>query len=160
MREEIYRRLAVLLIAGALGACASPSAKVTLLDPARAYAPTQNVEILLDAPTRAHTKIALIEVQGTVGGTESQLLEQARRQARALGADAIVRLEVTTVYREPVKVYRPWYADPFYWRYTYGYRPPDFYPHLDGPYSMNDYRWIAGGNVQTLKAVAIRYGGA
>lgn len=150
------------LLAAALGGCASVATQVTLLDPAQKFTPTQNVVILLELPSRPHIKLALIEAQGTTGGGEAELLEDARKKAQALGADAIVRMEVTAVYHEPVKVYDPWYGDPFYWRHRYPYRPFFYYPypygpHPYGPYPYGDYRWIGGGSVQTLKAVAIRY---
>ena len=128
-----------------------------MLDPAQSFAPTPSAAILIDTPTRPHNKIALIEIQGKVGGTESELLEEARRRAQALGADAVVRLEVTKVRHEPAKVYDPWYGDPFYWRHPYKFRPPYFYPYLYGMHPVSDYRWVGGGEVQTLKALAIRY---
>lgn len=127
-----------------------------MLDPAHQYAPTQNVAILLESPPQPHSKIALIEARGTVGGGEAELFEDARRKAQALGADAIVRLEVISVYQPPVRVYDPWYGNPFYSRYGYGYgygyRPSYFYPNYFGAYQL-----VGGGNVQTLKAVAIKY---
>ncbi len=67
-------------------------------------------------------KIALIEAQGIVGGSEAALLEEARKRGAALGADAIVRQEVTAFYQPPVLVYDPAYANMFYPRYRYPYR--------------------------------------
>ena len=158
--RPLLARLAIALTIAALAGCASVATQVTLLDPARQYAPTQNVAILFDFPPQPYVKIALIEAQGTVGGSESELLEDARKKAQALGADAVVRLEVISVYQPPVRVYDPWYGDPFYWRYRYPYRSPYLYPYAYGPYPYGEYRWIGGGNVQTLKAVAIKYAAA
>ena len=152
-RLGLWCALLVLAISG----CASVVTQVTVLDPAQKFAPTQNVAILTEFPARSHVKVALIEAQGTVGGSEGELLEEARKKAQALGADAIVRVEVNTVYQEPVRVYDPWYGDPFYWQPHYAQRPFYFYPHGYGPYPYYPYRWIGGGNVQTLKAMAIRY---
>ncbi len=151
--------LGLALLGAALAGCASVATQVTLLDPARHYEPTQNVAILLDFPPQPHVKIALIEAQGTVGGSEAELLEDARKKAQALGADAVVRLEVISVYQPPARAYDPWYGNPFYsrYRYPYAYRSLYMNPYAFGPYPYNDYRWVGGGNVQTLKAVAIKY---
>ena len=146
----------MLVIAVLLG-CAAATTQVTLFDPARQYSPTQNVVILLDYPEAPHVKIALIEAQGTIGGTESELLEAARKKAQALGADAIVKVELTAVYQPPLHVYDPWYGDPFFLRYGLPYRPYFLYPYAFPMYPYSDYREVGGGNVQTLKAVAIKY---
>ena len=151
---------AVVLIIAALAGCASVATQVTLLDPALKYAPTQNVAILLDYPPEPHVKIALIEAQGMAGGSEAELLEDARKKAQALGADAIVRLEVHSVYQPPTRIYDPWFDYPIYSRNRYPYRPFSMFPYAYGPFPFphNEYRWVGGGNVQTLKAVAIKYG--
>ena len=128
-----------------------------MLDPAQQYAPTQSVAVLLKLPPQPYTKIALIEAQGMMGGSEAELYEEARRKAQALGAGAIVRLEVTSVYQPPVRVYDPWYGNPFYPDYRYGYRPFGYYPFAYGPFPYSEYRWVPGGDVKTLKAVAIKY---
>ena len=155
--RQLLTALPTALLIAALAGCASVATHVTLLDPARQYAPTQNVVLLLDYPSRPHVKIALIEAQGMPGGSEAELLEDARKKAQALGADAVVRLEVTSVYQPPIRVYDPWYGDPFYSRYLYPDRLLFRYPYFYGPYPYGDYHWIGGGNVQTLKAVAIKY---
>ena len=155
------RKLSLLfvLIAAVIAGCASVSTQVTQFDPALKYPPTQNAAILLDYPTQPHVKIALIEVEGMAGGSEAELLEQARKKAQELGADAIVRLEVTSVYQPPLPVYDTWFNYPFYPRYRFSYRPFPIYPYAYTPFPFprDDYRWAAGGNVQTLKAVAVRY---
>src|SRR5688500_2644683 len=93
------------LLALAMSGCASVATQVTVLDPTQKFAPTQNVAILTEFPARPHVKVALIEAQGTPGGSEGELLEDARKKAQALGADAIVRMEVSSVYQEPMRVY-------------------------------------------------------
>ena len=154
--------LAITLVAAAVVGCASVDTRVTVLDPAQQYAPSQNAVILLDYPSQPYVRIALIESQGTIGGSETELLEDARRKAQALGADAIVRLEVISTYQPPLQVYDPWYGKPFYPRYRYGYAywPPYMGPYPHGPYAYSDYRWVGGGNWQMLKAVAIKYAAA
>ena len=162
MRLTDKLRLACTLVVAALAGCASVTTRITVLEPAQQYAPTQNVAVLLEPPVQPHSKIALIEAQGTVGGGEAELFEEARRKAQALGADAIVRLEVISVYQPPVQVYDPWYGNPFYPRYRnpyrpFGYSPFAYSPFAYGPFPYSEYRWVAGGDVKTLKAVAIKY---
>ncbi len=145
------------LTAAVLAGCASVSTQVTILDPARKFAPTENVVILLDYPAQPHVKIALIEAHGGIGGSEADLLQEARKRAQALGADAVVRMEVNSVYQPPVRVYDPAYAHLFYSRYRYPYRSFYYPSYPFSPYPFDDYRWVGGGTVQTLKAVAIRF---
>ena len=158
--HPLLSALVTALLIAVLAGCASVATHVTPFDPARQYAPTQNVVLLLDYPPQPHVKIALIEAHGMPGGSEAELLEAARKKAEALGADAVVRLEVTSAYQPPVRVYDPWYGDPFYSRYFYPDRLLFRYPYFYGPYPYGDYHWIGGGNVQTLKAVAIKYAAA
>jgi hypothetical protein len=157
MRLPANLAFALALLAATLAGCASVATTVTLLDPAQKFAPTERVAILLEYPPQPHVKVAMIEARGMAGGSEAELLEDARRKAQAIGADAVVRLEVTAIYQPPVRVYDPWYGNPFYSRYRYPYGPFGYYPFAYGPYPYSDYRWVGGGEVQTLKAVAIRY---
>ena len=135
-----------LLVSG----CALVSTHVVQLDPSRTYSPTQNVEVLLEKPKRPYAEIALIESRGELGVGEAELLNSAREKAKAVGADAIVRIDVEHLYHPPVAVYDPW-ADPFYWRWS-RYRPFPPFAHRWGTY-----RVIGGGYTQTLKALAIKY---
>ena len=148
--------LILALTATAFAGCASVTTEITVLDPAHKFAPTEYVMLLLDYPPKPYVKIALIEAQGIVGGSEAALLEEARKRGAALGADAIVRQEVTAFYQPPVLVYDPAYANMFYPRYRYPYRS-FYYPYAYAPFPYDGYRWIGGGEVQTLKAVAIRF---
>lgn len=140
-------RLLTASITLALAACASVSTHVVELKPAQKYPPTQYVEVLLEKPTRPHVEIALLESHG---GSEAEMLNDARQKAGALGADALVKLETERRFHDPVAVYDPWY-DPFYWGY---YRHPAFGPfiHPWGPYRM-----VGGGYSYVLKALAVKY---
>ena len=142
-------RFVSLLSALMLCACATVQTRVVTLNPAVKLPPTQNVEVLLQKPTRAHAEIALLESRGD---SEAQLLNDAREKARELGADAIVKVETERIYHEPVAVYDPWY-DPFYWGY-YRYRPFPAFPAPWGPY-----RVVGGGYSYVLKTLAIKYSG-
>lgn len=150
-------KLLSVLAAATLAGCASVATEVTLFDPAQKFGPTEHAVILLEYPKQPHVKIALIEAQGSLGGSEAAVLEEARKRAQALGADAVVRLEVQEIYQPPVRVYDPAYPSMFSSRYRYPYR--SFYgpPYAFAPYPYDSYRWIGGGNVQSLKAVAIKF---
>jgi hypothetical protein len=131
----------------ALTACATVSTEIVELKPAQKYPPTQSVEVLLEKPTRPHVEIALIESRG---GSEATMLNDAREKARALGADALVKLETERLYHQPIAVYDPWY-DPFYW----GFHPHSAFapfPHPWGPY-----RVVGGGYSYVLKTLAVKY---
>ena len=130
-----------------LGACASVSTQVVRLDPAAQFAPTSSVEVLLQKPTRPHVEIALLESRGT---SEAAMLNDAREKAAALGANAIVRIEVERIYHPPVAVYDPW-IDPLWYGY-HPYRPFGIYPHPWGAY-----RVVGGGYSYVMKSTAIRY---
>jgi hypothetical protein len=171
MRDvHIFMRLSAfvsmfVVAAALLAGCATVSTSVTLLDPTQKLPPSPHASILFEYPPQPYVKIALVEVTGRVGGTEAELLEEVRKRAAGLGADAAVRLEVTSVHQPPALVYDPLFADPFYWRSRYpyrayyGYPPYAFPPYAFPPYASSQYRWVGGGDVQTLKAVAIRFTG-
>ena len=147
MRLHAWIALCAALV---LSACAGVSTHVVQLDPSRTYAPTQNVEVLLEKPKRPYVDIALLESRGEVGVTEAELLNHAREKARTIGADAIVRVESDRVYHPPVAVYEPW-PDPFYWHW-YRHRAIPLHPHPWGTY-----RVIGGGYTHTVKTLAIKY---
>jgi hypothetical protein len=139
--------LLTISIALLVSACSTVSTKIVELDPARKYAPTQSVEVLLQKPERPHAEIALIESSGT---SEADMLNDAREKARALGADAILKLDTERMYHPPVAVYDPWY-DPYYW----GYFRPRFYPPYYHPWGA--YQVVGGYYSYAMKAVAIKY---
>lgn len=144
-------RTLLFLLLLALGACASVKTQVVPLGPMQHYPPTQSVEVFLQKPSRPHTEIALVESQGEVGASEADLLNDARDKAKALGADAIVKLETQRIYHPPVAIYDPWY-DPLFYGY-YRYRPFPPFPH---PWA-SPYRMVGGGYSYILKALAIKY---
>jgi hypothetical protein len=120
---------------------------VVELDPGKKYPPTQRVEVLLQKPTRPYVEIALLE---SSGGSEADMLNDAREKARELGADAVLRLDSERVYNPPMAVYDPWY-DPYYWGY---YRSP-FYPPPYHPWGA--YQVVGGYFSYTMKSVAIKF---
>ena len=153
-----FPAFALALAAAVLAGCASVATDVTVFDETRKFTPTGNVVILLEYPPQPYVKIALIEARGTLGGNEAELFEEARKRARALGADAVVRIEVDALYQPPVRVYDPTYGYPYFSRYRYPYRSFYYPTYPYAFYPFDNYRWVGGGTVQTLKAVAIKYG--
>jgi hypothetical protein len=96
--------LAVLLLAG-LGACA-PATRLVVLDPTpRPARAAEEVEVLRAVPERAHEVIAEWRSEKeSVFDERRTLRNRARRQAAALGADAIVvtfREEIGSPVRAP-----------------------------------------------------------
>jgi hypothetical protein len=141
----IVATVAALLIGG----CATVSTEIVTLEPGLQLAPSQSVEILLEKPQRPYREIALLESRGMVGDGEAALWHDAREKAQALGADALIRLEVDKTVQLPVILYDPFFS-PFYSSY---YPHRYFYP----PY-FTEYRLIPGGPAYTLKTLAIKYG--
>jgi len=107
------RRWVALLAATLVVACAAPQPEVVRTG-AQVYAPTTDVDLLEQAPTRAYTEIGVIDVPGEPGALRAQVLAQIRDKARQLGADAVIltdqsrrapttqRLNPTTGYYETV----------------------------------------------------------
>jgi len=142
------RHIVLASLALLIGACATVSTRVVPLAADAKFAPTQHVDILFEKPQRAHREIALLESRGMTGDTEVQLWEDAREKARALGADALVRLELERTYHPPIVYYDPFLSPYYPWLYPHAH----FYP---GPFP--DYRVIPGGIEYTLKTMAIKY---
>jgi hypothetical protein len=133
-----------LLMAG----CATVSTEIVPLSPGLKFAPTASVDILLEKPQRPYREIALLESRGMVGDSEAQLWQDAREKAQALGADALIRVEVHKTMVPPVAVYDP-FLTPYYSPF---YPTPYFFP-----YPFPEYRVFPGGVAYTLKTVAIKY---
>lgn len=151
LAHRVFCSLVLASIALLVTACATVSTHVVPLTADLKLPPTQHVDILLEKPSRPYREIALLESRGMVGDAEAQLWEDARAKAQALGADALIRLEVERTYHPPVVYYDP-FLSPYY---------PWFYPHAHfypGPFP--EYRVIPGGIEYTLKTMAIKYADA
>ena len=107
------RRWVAFLAAALLAACAAPQTEVVRTG-TQVYAPTTDVDLLEQAPSRAYTEIGVIDAPGEAGALRAQVLAQVRDKARQLGADAVIltdqsrrapttqRLNPTTGYYETV----------------------------------------------------------
>lgn len=156
---NLFRRFVLLGASLLIGGCASVATEIVRLNPAQAYAPTQHVEVLLARPGRPHVDIALIESRG---GSEAELLNDARAKARELGADAIVRLDTERHLRPPVVLYDPWLHEPFPgspWGHRLGL-PWGPWGHGAYGYPWGPHTYVPGGVHYVLKAMAIKYAGS
>ena len=147
-------RLILAILVATLAGCAATTS-IVLLDPSKSYPASTSVEILLKPPERAYVEIAKLESRGLIGEPEPPLLEDARASAAAIGADAILVVETTSVYQPPVIMYEPWppylpwYRDRWYGYRYWDYAPP--YPYLIEPMTL------PGGMVYTVRSIAIKY---
>jgi hypothetical protein len=128
---------------------------MVLLDPAKKYAPSDSVQILLKPPAKPYVEIAKLESTGMIGEPEPTVIEDARKRAREIGADALIVVDSSSVYQPPVLVYDPWppylpwYQDRWH-RYHFGLYPPPYAYGLAPPP-------LPGGNVHTVRSIAIRF---
>jgi hypothetical protein len=84
------RRVVLLSLLSLAAGCATPRPEI--LSKTETFAPTAEVEILLEEPKRAHTTFALLEDRG--GGKPEEINERFAALGREIGADAIVITEV------------------------------------------------------------------
>jgi len=61
-----------------------------MLDGSPQYAPSSKVEVFFDPPNRPYKKIALIEGSGGLNVSHVRVIEDMKRKAQDLGADAII----------------------------------------------------------------------
>ncbi len=148
------RCVLALLFTALLAGCGTTTS-VVMLDPARQYAPTGSVVILLKPPDKPYVEIAKLESRGVPGEPETSVLEDARERARQLGADAIIVQDSGAVYQPPLVMYDPWppylpwYHDRWY-GYPYWHYPS---PYLFGPQTHT----LPGGYAYTVRSIAIKF---
>ncbi len=78
--------LAVWLLSG----CVQSS--VTLVEPPRTYPATASLEILREKPARAYKNIAIVRAIGMPSATDTELCGVLQKEAKSVGADAILLL--------------------------------------------------------------------
>ena len=86
--------------------CAQTS--VLLMDESKKFAPSDDVKILEQAPSVQYMTIAILETRGSAGQSITYLLNQARKEARKIGADAILPIEERQEYQPQGLFYNPW----------------------------------------------------
>jgi hypothetical protein len=80
-----------------LGGCAATSTVQVHRIAAQQFAPTSTVSVLSGAPRRAYVEIATLRVEGAPGDSAAQLLALLQARAAALGADALIVSNRSTV---------------------------------------------------------------
>ena len=102
-----FRLLFFIFITSLLIGCAS--ADVMLTDPSQEYPPTNSVQLLFEEPNKEYKVIAIIEGNGTQYNNETQVIKAIRKEARKIGAHAIIPLSTdkeyvpTTTHANPVQ---------------------------------------------------------
>lgn len=117
--------LIVLMLAG----CAAMT-DVTLMNTAKTYAPTTEVELLFEEPTRPFEVIAILDSRGNAGVSEMVVLNNMRDKAKQIGADALLPTGRSQIQHQQGVLYNPW---------------------------LGGYQTIGGGTSSTLRGVAIKY---
>jgi len=98
--------MSILILGFFFSACASTTS--VLLDDSYQYAPSVIVRILETPPSQPYRVIAQLETTGPAGESIPSLLENMRNEARQLGADAIIPVELTSKDIQPGLIYNPW----------------------------------------------------
>jgi hypothetical protein len=98
-----------------------------MLDESDKFAPSQSVRIMQDV-NEPFKVIAQLETKGTVGQGIPSLLEDMRKKAKEIGADAIIPTEESKEKVQQGIIYNPW---------------------------LGGYQTIGGGNQPVVKALAI-----
>jgi hypothetical protein len=65
---------------------------VTLVEPSRTYPATTSLEILREKPARPHRTIAVVRATGLPSATNAELCGVLQKEAKSIGADAILLL--------------------------------------------------------------------
>lgn len=118
----------IVIAAFILSGCATTSA--VMLESGVTYPPTQNVEILTQAPTRPFKQIALLEARGPVNTPITDLLESMKQKAAAIGADAVIPTQDASTRQQQGLIYNPW---------------------------LRGYQTVGGGTLPVIRGVAIKY---
>jgi len=103
---KTIKQILPLFIAFYITGCASTS--VVILDEADKYAPSTSVQILENIPDESFKAIARLETRGAVGQGIPKLLEDMRKKAKEIGADAIIPTEEGKEKVEQGIIYNPW----------------------------------------------------
>jgi hypothetical protein len=127
-RKMTRARIALLLVPLVLAGCATTSA--VMLESGVTYPPTQNVQIITQAPTRPFKQIAMLEARGPVNTPVTDLLESMRQKAAAIGADAVIPTQDASTHQQQGLMYNPW---------------------------LGGYQTIGGGTIPVIRGVAIKF---
>jgi hypothetical protein len=124
------RRIGLLLglLALVLTGCATTSA--VMMDSAKVYPATTDVQILQQVPDKPYTQIAVLESRGAVGTSLPDLLQSMQKKAEEIGADAIIPTQNASEQSPQGIIYNPW---------------------------LGGYQTLGGGRIPVIRGIAIKY---
>jgi len=92
---KFLRLIVIAACAGCIASCAPVQTRSITPVGDEHYSPSNNVEVLDTAPTRAYVKIGDVDATGKPGDVPAQVLAQIRTEAQQMGADAVVLKDVS-----------------------------------------------------------------
>ena len=126
MKRSITPLFVLLFISGCMA-----HTGVVMLDPATKYPPSSSVQILTENPSKPYTQIAILETSAVSGILVPEMLEDMRKKAMEIGADAIMPAPVEESQKGTTGII--------------------YNPFLGG------YQTIEGGSLRTIRAIAIKF---
>ncbi len=103
--------LILAFVAAFAGGCAT--ADFILMNPGTTYPAIENVQIILEEPTRKHIVIGIIEGDGSQYNNQAQIVRAMQKKAGIIGAHAIMIMSTesqyvpTTTHANPISSGRP-----------------------------------------------------
>ena len=91
--------------------CGCVTTSVVMLYESEKYPPTTSVAILSAAPERPCKAIAILEVTGPANTPLPDLLENMRKKAKDIGADAIMPTQDASQRQAQGHLYDPWLGE-------------------------------------------------
>ena len=91
--------------------CGCVTTSVVMLYESEKYPPTTSVAILSAAPERPCKAIAILEVTGPANTPLPDLLENMRKKAKDIGADAIMPTQDASQRQVQGHLYDPWLGE-------------------------------------------------
>ncbi len=82
--------------------------KALLRDKNVKFPKSRHVEILIEKPEEPYIVIAILETKGGIGTSLPEILENMRKKAEEIGADAIIPVQDVSEYRSSSIFYNPW----------------------------------------------------
>lgn len=103
---KVFYVIFTLFFFGLLSGCAHTSG--IMLDNTATYPPSEKVEIVMNPPSRPYVEIAMLETAAPVGTPLTDLLENMRQKAKALGADAVIPTQDASERTPQQLFFNPW----------------------------------------------------
>jgi len=98
--------IAIILFVPLLNSCVST--KAVIRNNSIKFPKSRFVEILDQKPDKPHVVIATLETKGGLNVSLPEILENMRKKAEEIGADAIIPTRDVSEYKAPGFIYNPW----------------------------------------------------